>query len=224
MVRAALAAAVVALAAGVPWAWQRGTLLYWQRKCMNNRPGAAQVVYEPSQQAAAGLVQTAGYVPVLIGPGRTAAAWCPEAWRRLARSPEGAGMSPRVNATVFLGRVSSPAGGERLVSVDAMVSGTGADDPALLLSVHVLRLGWLFAGPQEVTNPAVNLGRARGVELGAKTTRLFAGQVDASDGSHFVIPFEREAKPGVIDGYLNADETVRLEARLTQQERARRAE
>jgi len=44
--------------------------------------------------------------------------------------------------------------------------------------------------------------------------RLFAGQADPKDASHFTITYELDGKPGIIDGWLLNDGTVALEPRL----------
>jgi len=38
--------------------------------------------------------------------------------------------------------------------------------------------------------------------------RIYAGQVDPADPSHFTIAYEREAARGTIDGYLREDDRV----------------
>jgi hypothetical protein len=43
--------------------------------------------------------------------------------------------------------------------------------------------------------------------------RLFAGQADPKDASHFTITYELDDQPGIIDGWLLNDETVALEPR-----------
>jgi len=43
--------------------------------------------------------------------------------------------------------------------------------------------------------------------------KLFAGQPDPADASHFTIRFERDGVEGIIDGYLKSDDTVILEER-----------
>lgn len=44
--------------------------------------------------------------------------------------------------------------------------------------------------------------------------RVFAGQADPSDASHFTIAYDLDGQPGVIDGWLNADGSVKLEPRV----------
>jgi hypothetical protein len=43
--------------------------------------------------------------------------------------------------------------------------------------------------------------------------RLFAGQPDPNDDSHFTIRYEVDNQPGTIDGWLQADDTIKLQIR-----------
>jgi hypothetical protein len=43
--------------------------------------------------------------------------------------------------------------------------------------------------------------------------RVFAGQADPADPSHFTIPYDLDDQPGVIDGWLRDDEVVLLQPR-----------
>ena len=43
--------------------------------------------------------------------------------------------------------------------------------------------------------------------------RVFAGQPDSNDRSHFTINYDLDGKPGIIDGRLNNDDTLTLRPR-----------
>ena len=43
--------------------------------------------------------------------------------------------------------------------------------------------------------------------------RLYAGQPDPADASHFTIKYEIDHVPGTIDGWLQPDDTVKLQVR-----------
>ena len=45
--------------------------------------------------------------------------------------------------------------------------------------------------------------------------RWYAGQCDPSDDSHFTINFQLDGKPGVLDGWLRNDDTIRLQLRAS---------
>lgn len=43
--------------------------------------------------------------------------------------------------------------------------------------------------------------------------RVFAGQPDPADASHFTIPYDLDGRPGILDGWLKPDGSVQLEPR-----------
>jgi len=43
--------------------------------------------------------------------------------------------------------------------------------------------------------------------------RIFAGQADGADGSHLTLVYEADGRPGIIDGWLMDDDTVKLQIR-----------
>ena len=45
--------------------------------------------------------------------------------------------------------------------------------------------------------------------------RLFAGQADAADPSHFTIVFDDDGQTRTIDGWLQSDDTILLEPRAS---------
>ena len=47
----------------------------------------------------------------------------------------------------------------------------------------------------------------------AQKLRIYAGQPDLNDESHFTIPYEIDGKTDVIDGWLMPDDSVKLEPR-----------
>jgi hypothetical protein len=46
-----------------------------------------------------------------------------------------------------------------------------------------------------------------------EATRIYAGQLDPEDASHFTIDYEARGRRHTIDGWLRDDETVLLEER-----------
>ena len=43
--------------------------------------------------------------------------------------------------------------------------------------------------------------------------RIFAGEPDAADESHFTIPYDVDGTPGLIDGWLDPYDKVRMQVR-----------
>jgi hypothetical protein len=60
---------------------------------------------------------------------------------------------------------------------------------------------------EKVDHPSVHLSATEG------PLRLFAGQADANDASHFTIDYVLGDQKGVIDGWLKDDGSVLLEKR-----------
>jgi hypothetical protein len=46
-----------------------------------------------------------------------------------------------------------------------------------------------------------------------QSLRVFAGQLDPTDESHFTIRYDADGKSDILDGWLMPDDTVKLELR-----------
>ncbi len=106
----------------------------------------------------------------------------------------------------FLHRLCSSNGDSRLVIVGASPESSNALDGSkadMLISAWTLLSGkpWRVTGT-ELRFPA---------ELGEK--RVYGGQCDEHDPSHFTIKYEINDKIGMIDGWLQSDDTVKLRIR-----------
>jgi hypothetical protein len=143
-------------------------------------------------------------------------------------------------SVVFLHRLKTPAGRERLVWVFLNVEQdlhTRTDEPeeAVWEVVTTRRLGaWVF-DPQNLENrtltfmnfvePAEHRARLSAtkpteeqkskvrVELGRRW-RMFAGQPDPQDPSHFTIRYQIDGKEGVIDGRLSDGDRLMFTPRV----------
>jgi len=80
----------------------------------------------------------------------------------------------------------------------------------------------ILTGEMKIMSPATwknNIGEegtnySFEVVLGmADKVRVFNGQPDPSDASHFTIGYEVDGQPGTIDGWLTDDGIVKLEVR-----------
>ena len=79
------------------------------------------------------------------------------------------------------------------------------------LSVQVIRPATLLSNSERPFAKEMNVARLLGHPFG--TVRIFAGQVDPNDDSHFTIQYETPTGKGTIDGYLQPDEHVRMQYR-----------
>jgi hypothetical protein len=227
--RAAALLLVLALAyAGHRWgpaAWGKSRMLYWQRLCLNYRPDDKAVVYEEEPSAAGRLLaHSSDYTAYPLArhapPGpRTpvnAAARVPACWSRFSAlgGIPAAGRGP--GAVVFLHERISPAGNRRLVMVryfpepDTFTSGliAGYNFDFEVLTPATLSRPAAAAAPKAYPFD-VRSGWPRHPPL----VRVYAGQADAHDPSHFTIRYQIWAQEDVLDGKLDDQDNITLTAR-----------
>jgi hypothetical protein len=101
-------------------------------------------------------------------------------------------------------------GTERLVAINLDAATFLAGDPApLWITVYSLGLP-LCRGEWHYTRAGLGFPCPPG-----RTLRLFFGQPDPADDSHFTIRYDAGTRKGIIDGRLNRDDSVTLTARET---------
>jgi hypothetical protein len=120
------------------------------------------------------------------------------------------------DALVFLHERSAKGGTPRLVAIDYVHA--DAFDEANTKKERIF-----FSNVWDVANGSklpqrFHMFSNAGVPLLAKLhkgqkLRLYAGQPDDDDPSHFTIRYEVEHQSGMIDGWLQADDTVKLQVR-----------
>jgi hypothetical protein len=195
----------------VPAIWRHAQLLAAQRACAQYTLHPDRVVYESDHAAAAALLKKdTSYEPVQIEtwPNTEVAGRVAPEWRTFHRLHPAA--RPGTHGTVFMHELRRPDGTARLVFVDALAIAMSRMRPNILLCVRVLRPASLISPPAEVTQPPVSTFPT---SLAYSDSRLFAGQIDAADPSHFTIAYVSRSQLGVIDGYLRDDDSVKLEPR-----------
>lgn len=139
-----------------------------------------------------------------------AAYFVPPPWRQLNAA---IGQQIQTWGTLFLHERSTPssggtAGRRLLVGVD--IAGWSRGGPVVLFArIRTIAPAVPMRLPvqENVDHPSVHLAPREG------TLRLFAGQPDPADPSHFTIDYAIGDQKGVIDGWLKADGTVLLEKR-----------
>ena len=118
--------------------------------------------------------------------------------------------------TLFLGYRTSSAGNHRLIAVESLLGfGTDMKPPkershAFAVVASVIAPGTLTALPT-VFKPA-HVGLCGAVEP-EPVLQLFAGHPDLADPSHFTIIYQVGSQRGNIDGYLQNDDTVKMQIR-----------
>lgn len=199
MVRRGVLAVLLLAAAGCAWWWHEpllahGQLLYWQHKCQTH-------TFAPDAVVASSA-----------GPGGETVAPVPAHWAAYeATFANGRSWKSLLTETfVFLHRRRSPAGHERIVAVRCV--------PHYLTSASVIQAfhpftvtpaaAWPLGG-----RPTLREGRFDGGYPVDGAVRVFGGQPDSADPSHFTIAYTVNDRPGVIDGWLRDDGTVDLQVR-----------
>ena len=142
---------------------------------------------------------------IVFAEDRLQASHVPATWTNLARH---FGETLSSDATVFLHQRFTPDGRRVLVAVDLAELRRGQP----LIAAFVVR----------VIEPASMLGLPRNVTFDVLpetlddqdgVVRIMGGQIDAGDATHFTVRYTVADRPGVIDGWILSDGSVKLEAR-----------
>ena len=217
-----LALAIIAAALLAWHAWPNGRarieFLWLQRKCLTHTWPADTIIFE---QLETDTLQTK--------PGGSATV-PPPYWARLVTShvevPRGETVYFQSLGTPFLHARTSPNGTRRLVALDSQFV-WHRDNTLLRVHVRLLKPG-TFARPEAVDVLVTNRDRGNDVSRfvnfnGASfdlaripygtAFRLFGGQPDPRDESHFTLDYEADGVRGVIAGWLLDDDAVKLQFR-----------
>lgn len=165
-------------------------------RCLSYEAPADRVVHdEDVSRSAKLLAENSHYVKVRHG-GSDAAEYDCAPWKVLGLAKECYLCSP-----VFLHELRSPCGNRRLVAA-FIYPGSDA-------------FGWCvlkvpaFGNPEIVwPTTAYSVRYAEFDRTKRSPLRLYAGQLDPNDESHFTIRYDCESGSGVIDGWLRDDEYV----------------
>lgn len=184
-----------------PAAWEGAKFLAFERSCLGYERPADFVVY--AEDPALGDALLAGPQPV--GGGYQASPpsvefphvyFTPDVW---VKHP----LCKWEPGPAFLHRVRNPNGEVRLVAVEF------GGRHRLAFYPRVIVPGSFRSGPRRVVNRFV-LEMARNP---SDKIHVFAGQPDPQDPTHFTIGYTVNGHADTIDGWLAANDTVRLEPR-----------
>jgi hypothetical protein len=199
--------------------WLIPTLERWQdvrkqKLLLEYRAPADQVVFENDPTEAAKLIARSPDYRLEQFPAHpnvAGAVHLPPEWRS---RPAGIGSMGSSDGIVFLHARTSPGGNQRLVVVQCnagrrpIMSRPESFLPTVEFGVHAVRLGTLRQPPANARSSSTGE-----VELNTTRFRLFAGQPDPADSSHFTIDYEADRVRGTIDGWLQDDDTIILKPR-----------
>jgi hypothetical protein len=216
-----VALALCIIAAGFVVHW-RAPLRQWaqraelQRQCMRYHPPEDKAVYEEEAESAAALIATGGeYTRVKTGGNfnTPVAIHVPDRLTSLAKQ-----TSPPLRlrgATLFLHARTSPAGNLRIVVVQRVPNTlVPAFVPYTDLEIILLEPSWRTGVPQRIDPPEVpRVLIPHDLNALTRHLRIYAGQPDDDDSSHFTIAYESHGQRGTSDGWLQDDDTVRMQVR-----------
>lgn len=224
----ALAALVVACAAAWWWRgpiWDKARFLYWQHQCLAHAAAADQVAYEDGPPATFAAAAAAGATNDLVLPPFPSPSVLVEGACRVRRPPgylvdllsamgEWNPAAHATDTTLFLGRLVSPSGTERLVWVSRRRHGYAQHRFDDRISVVTVTQATPFAPAGYRYDSAKFDGVGRRpldpVAGYADHVRLYEGRPDPADRSHFTIDYELDGVRGTIDGWLRDDGTLTL--------------
>jgi hypothetical protein len=192
--------------------WNKTVLLYHQHQCLSYSAPADQVVFDTDPGRVAKMASDPNYV---LGGGM-ANRRRPADWDSLVSSgfPSITRLNRASNNPVlFMHERKSPNGTVRLVVVERTA---GLSEPAYFI------LGFDVDGlaiePGTITRPPHWLPFAWDIDVLSnpgphRDIRIYAGQVDPADASHFTIRYESGGQTNIADGTLGDDGEVHLGAR-----------
>jgi hypothetical protein len=178
-----------------PWLWH-GSDAYWEHRCRTYRAPNDSVVYDEYRTAAEANFEEhcdrwgeAGAID-----GRGFASYGLHLWRQYPH------QIYRTDYIAFLHEREARGRPPRLVTVPFRTLNSAQRDGIELRGIAV--------------NVLVYVDIRLQIPLSRKNRmRLFAGQPDPADDSHFTIKYEIDHVPGTIDGWLQPDDTVKLQIR-----------
>jgi hypothetical protein len=193
LIGAALLVTLLSSAKWAPPAWRHAQLLYWQRQCMNYTAPADTVVAVRGKS-----IPDRDQAPI------------PDAWANFADlSPSRPLLGDVIYASVFLHSRTSAGGHTRLVhvAISRPLYFTMGSLGRVYLECHSVQPASLLGPPRLIHRSGYWFNRYN------DQIQILAGQPNPDDLAHFTIAYEIDGKPGIIDGWLMEDDTVKLEPR-----------
>lgn len=180
---------LLGVVASLKWvgpAWNHGKVLFYQHRCLTHSELPTRIVYDGDQNRPIALVA--------------------KDWEQFysAFSPPGG----RFNATVFLGELTRKDGTARLVSIDVRTI-PELDLLVHQFDVHVIKPASLWKQAELCSNTSWRVPYPAEVSM----DRIYAGQPDNARADHFTVTIEGANGPVIIDGWLQSNDTILLEAR-----------
>lgn len=167
--------------------WAKGIHTQWQ--FLRHTAPSDRVVVETEDARAKMLLARPGYVPASL-TGHV------DAFYADSIPQQASGLE----AVLFLHERMTPSGERRLVSLSIALN------PTISLYTATYRPTW--HGLQRVRRDRFLEGAFQG-----RVNRIFAGQADPADPTHFTIRYEAEGQQRVLDGWLQDDDSLKFQDR-----------
>lgn len=171
-----------------PVAWNHVRLIHYQSKCLEWAAPTDRLLYHQPQVGAP----------------------APE-WSHFYRLLSPPGGKPA--ATIFAHEFRHKDGSPRLIVVEVPL--TASNNCNYEIDLRVIRPGGIWTRPQllwqDTWLSAWYFGPRNAPD---GTLRLYAGQPDPADRSHFTIRYAYRDQEGTLDGWLQANDTILLEPRV----------
>ena len=207
-----LLAPVVLLGGLCMWIWllrDQIQMAHWQQQCLNFRAPADAVAYSDHGYASATLNTTGKYFsPIVELP--ELVMWMFEPFHQAFRPRPMDDLTAK--GECFLHRRRAAGGEERLVVMRVYVTPRGDSREVSLFGKAFIPSGRFLSTaalrPAEPPTPGPGY-----THFGSQKLRVYFGQPDPADASHFTVGYTLDDVPGTIDGWLMRDDSVKLSAR-----------
>jgi hypothetical protein len=179
---------------------RQAELLYAQRAWLNFSAPADRVVYDDDPARAAALLALPDYARVYTPQGKAAVVWTPpqfsDAWFRTSGRP------PSPTAVLFLHERRTAAGERFLLSCELEpAQGLAGSSTTPIHMSEIRRAGWRRGLARRNSVGWSLPGQIqRAIQAGAHL-RVFAGQADPGDATHFTVKYDLDGVEGILDGY-----------------------
>ncbi len=204
-----IVAAIVLVTGYIYWPWikQLGPRIYWERKCLNYRAPSGTISYSNDPADIAMLKSVSGYEtnlpawssgPYVVAPNDT--------FQRLCGGQPGYQFAAR--PAIFLHGRRTPSGVQRLVAVQVSAMATPDQFNRLFLFPYVHHTVFGRSSPS-----GKNSGQLEMFLAPTDRVRLYDGQPDPTDETHFTIDYDLNGQRGTVDGKLANDGTATLTPR-----------
>jgi hypothetical protein len=213
IIRGAIAFCVVFFLGFAGWKFypelmRRFSMLYYQRRVMNTQtPLAEAYSFIPTP-----LDKNGGPQSTFLSGGGASMIGADDDWthfRDACQSPV-----PPMDCPIYIHTISDRHGNASIIAVQIVSSFGGADSPRL--TVDVIKPGTLFEYPSVapvVARPFQFDNNSEGSAYPQFTFKIFTGQPDPADPSHFTIDYDLNGQRHTLDGYINEQDVLTMEKR-----------